>query len=156
MAKTIAQKSVELAEKNAELVAALAAADAKLADAGVLIATLTEQAKGLQGKLDLAIAATAEQASRADAAEANVQTVTAERDAHAAKVKELSATLALHPEVKQPYGQAPVPGADTAAACEQPKSWPDAVKACGGDYVAARRKFPKIHEEYLAAATPKK
>ena len=156
MAKTIAQKSVELAELNAKLTGDLAGAQAMLGEATAKIEALTAQAADLKAKLDLSVAAVAEQSARADAAEENVQTVTAERDAHAARVKELSATLALHPEVKQPDGQAPVPGADSPAGSEQPATWADAVKACGGDYVAARRKFPKIHEEYLAAATPKK
>lgn len=156
MAKTIVQKSVELAELNAKLTGDLAGAQAMLGEATAKIEALTAQAADLQGKLDLSLAAVAEQSARADAAVADLQTVTTARDAHAAEVKRLSAVLALHPEVNQPAGQAAVPGADATAGSEQPATWADAVKACGGDYVAARRKFPKIHEEYLAAATPKK
>lgn len=155
MAKTIAQKSVELAEANAELTSQVAALEAVKGDLSAKLEAATAQVADLTAKLSESAAAV--EAAKAQTAEAagNLAAITDERDALSAKVKELSATLALHPEVKQPNGQSPVQDSPSGDVNE-PQTWDQAMKACGGDYVAARRKYGKVFEAFLNNAKSKK
>jgi chromosome segregation ATPase len=151
MAKTIAQKSVELAEANAELVAQVSALEAvkgdltaKLEAAAQVIALRDEAIETATKNLE------AEQAKTAEA-EAKAQAIVEERDALSAKVKGLSATLALHPAVNQSNGQAAIKIDDEQVDPNGPQTWPQALEAVGGNYVAARMKFPKVFDAYIKA-----
>lgn len=149
MAKTIAQRSIELAEANAELLAKVGSLDGS-------VAQLTAQLAEMTAKSEAAVAQVSELSASLDAARAelvavqdNAQTVAAERDALTAKVNELSATLALSPQVKQPAGQPPIASADAGDGQNAPQTWPQALAACGNDYVAARKAHPALFEHFV-------
>ena len=139
MAKTIAEKSIELATANAELISKVAAFEATVAD-------LTAKLADITAKFDAEAAKVAQLSADKDAATASAESVKVERDALQAKVEELSKTLALNPVVKQPEGQEPVKHGDAAAT--GPETWQQALAACGGDYVAARTKFPALFIDF--------
>jgi uncharacterized coiled-coil DUF342 family protein len=152
MAKTIAQKSIELAEQNAELTAQLSAAQAQANDLSARLVTAEKTAEMLHAQL----AETETAAKRAaEAASAELATMTAERDALSQKAKSLAATLALNPQVHQSAGEKPVPGADAPVDGEGPQTWAEAMKLCGGNYVTARKKFPAIFDAFIEASKGK-
>jgi len=150
MAKTLWQKSLELAEQNAELISRVAALEAKLSEQTALAGGFGAKVDELTAAVAAESAKVAELNGQLSAAAASVEQITSERDAAQAKVRELSATLALHPEVSQPEGRSALDlGAQAEAPADGPQSWPDALKACGNDYVAARRRFPKQFDAFM-------
>lgn len=64
-----------------------------------------------------------------------------------AEVESLKGKLAMSPAHISVGGQAAVPdhSGDSSAS-----DWPAALKLCNGDYVEARRKFPKQYESFMS------
>lgn len=148
MAKTIAEKSIELAELNAGLLAKVSGLESEKAALIAQVEALKSESAANAAKI-VEITATAEKAA------ADLVAVSTEKTALAAKVDELTKTLALHPEVRQSDGQKAVAGGDVSANVDGPTTWAGAMAACGGDYVKARTRFPEIHKAYLASAKGK-
>lgn len=145
MAKTIAEKSIELATANAELISKVAGLDAQLAEA-------TAQVEAMKAEQTASSAKITELSAANEKMAADLAALNTEKAALVAKVEELSATLALNPNVKQPEGRDPVAGGDAAGAADQPQNWNQALALCGNRYVEARTRFPKLFEDFLNAA----
>lgn len=136
MAKTIAEKVVEMAEANATLTA-------QAANHSSQIDALTAQVSDLTEKVS---------AYESDKTSLNekINALTSERDALAAQISTLSATLALTPQAKLPEGVEPIKDAPVAEADGMKiTTWQQALADCGGDYVKARAKHDKIFQAYV-------
>lgn len=149
MAKSIAQRSIELAEENAALLAKVAGLDAASTAMTAQLAELNAQIADLSAKLTAAEAVAVELATVKEQAAA----LDVERNELLAKVEQLSKTLALNPQVKQPDGQDPVASGDGSdGAAGDPATWEQAMQLCGKNYVAARKKFPKVFDRMIEQA----
>ena len=150
MAKTIIQHSAELAEKNAELIARVSALEAQAGKLDSDLSAATTQIAAIVAERDAAVSKIVGLEAAAKEYAKAIDDLTAERDAAQLKVKEQAAIMALHPELNQPAGRHPIPHSESSGdAADQPQTWADAMKLCGGDYVAARRRFPKQFDAFM-------
>ena len=140
MAKTLAEKSIELVEANATLTAANTELTAKFA-------AVTAQCETAKAEIDAANARATDAEGKLAVAEAEKLAVATERDTLVAKVNEMSKTLALHPDVKQSSGADAVKTG--VAQGDGPQSWQQAVAACGGDYVLARKNHGELFTKLM-------
>lgn len=147
MAKTIAEKSIELATANAELLSKVAGLDAQLAQA-------TAQVEAMKAEQTASSTKIIELTAAVESAKGEAAAIVVERDAFKAESEKLAKTLALNPEIKQTAGTDAVAGSDVAQN-DGPQTWVGAVAACGGDYVKARAKYPDLHKKTLEQAKPK-
>ena len=144
MAKTIAEKSIELATANAELLSKVSGLEA-------VNAQLTAQLETIKAEQTASSTKIAELTTAVEAAKGEAASVIVERDAFKAEAERLAKTLALSPEIKQSAGTSAVAGSDVPAS-DGPQTWVGAVAACGGDYVKARASYPDLHKAFLDQA----
>ena len=144
MAKTIAEKSIELATANAELISKVSGLEA-------VNAQITAQLETIKAEQTASCAKITELTGAVEAAKGEVAAIVVERDAFKAEAEKLAKTLALNPEIKQSAGRDAVAGSDVPAN-DGPQTWVGAVAACGGDYVKARAKYPELHKAILDQA----
>jgi len=149
MAKTIAQKTLELAEENAAMLTRVSGLEAVNAQLVAEKQAEADKAAALQAEIDALKAKLAEKEGELDGLNKDKEEGDAEKEALKSEVQKLAATLALNPQVRQPEGTAPVAIDIEAEAAGQPATWAEALKACNGDYVSARKKFPNVHKEFL-------
>ena len=137
MAKTIAEKAVEMAEANAAL-------NAQATEQAAQLVALTAQVAELSAKVS------AHESDKTSLTE-TINALTSERDTLAAQIKDLSATLALTPQAKLPEGVNPIKDATAVEVVESAKitTWQQALADCGGDYVKARAKHAAIFDKYI-------
>ena len=137
MAKTIAEKAVEMAEANAAL-------NAQATEQAAQLVALTAQVSDLTAKVSASESVTTSLNEK-------IAALTSERDTLAAQISTLSATLALTPQAKLPEGVEPLKETPAAEAQEESKitTWQQALADCGGDYVKARSKHEKIWTKYI-------
>ena len=137
MAKTIAEKAVEMAEANAAL-------NAQATEQAAQLVALTEQVSDLTAKVSASESVTTSLNEK-------IAALTSERDALAVQISTLSATLALTPQSKLPEGVNPLNEIPADEAKELPKiaTWQQALADCGGDYVKARAKHEKIWAKFI-------
>jgi seryl-tRNA synthetase len=147
MAKTIAEKSIELATANAELLSKVSGLEA-------VNAQITAQIETIKAEQTASCAKITELTVAVEAAKGEAAAVVVERDAFKAEAEKLAKTLALSPEIKQSAGTDAVAGSDVSAN-DGPQTWVGAVAACGGDYVKARAKYPDLHKKTLDQAKQK-
>jgi chromosome segregation ATPase len=148
MAKSIAQKSVELAEANANLVSQVAGLEALQVEAKAKIESLTAELATAKDAIGKGAADLAAESAKVAEATAKAEQASGELAAMTTKVQELSAKLALTPQLNQPEGQKPVAAGD-AIQSDQPRDWPAAVAACGGNYTKARDKYPQVFTAFI-------
>lgn len=139
MAKTIAEKAVEMAEANAAL-------NAQATEHAAQLVALTAQVADLTAKVSASESVTTSLNEK-------ITALTSERDALAAQISTLSATLALTPQAKLPEGVEPIKDSPSVEAPEAAKitTWQQALADCGGDYLKARAKHEAIFTAYVEA-----
>lgn len=150
MQKNIIQKSAELAESNAQLIARVAGLEAEKNAMALELAALKEKASAQETESKQTQELLAVAQSSNEAHEAKMAELMAERDALASQVQTQAAAMALTPQLQQPAGSAPLAGGDAAESHAQPSTWPEAVKAAGG-YVEARARFPQLFQTFIEA-----
>ena len=136
---SVAKAALEVAQKD--LAAVTADRDAKAAELEALKASAAS-AVAENGAIaeELATAKTALETSKADTQAAVELATKAE-----ARAKLAEGALARDPEALKQMnlaGTIPVAGAMAAGDGRDPQTWDEALKACGGDYVVARKRFP--------------
>ena len=137
MTKTIAEKAVEMAEANAALNAQATEQAAKLVELQASVESMTAKVSAFE-------------AERAELT-AQLAAIRAEKETLVAQIAELSATMAIAPQVKQPEGAEPIKDVTASQPEGTPQTWQQALALCNGDYVSARAKFQKVFDAYIEA-----
>ena len=156
MAKTIAQRSIELAELNATLTTQVAALEASGTELTTQLADVTAQLEASGTQVAELTTAGDTAKAEADAALVKITAIEAERDTQIALVTKQAGILALHPELIQSDGTAAIAGGDAGGTGgDAVETWAQAMKACDGDYLRARKEHPQAFQKMIDTAEPK-
>lgn len=147
--------TVQLAEAESKIVSLTAektALEGKLADetgkvtaAEALVTTLTGEKADLQAKLT--------------DADAKIVTLTGDVGTQTARADLAEKKLRLDPSIKHLFKEgavtAPAGGDAPVSGAADVTTWEQAMATCKGDYVQARKQFPKIFDNYISTAQDK-
>lgn len=138
--KPIAIRFADEVEAHGETRKQLDAMSVQVADLSAQVAAVMAERDTIAANLAESVAAIAERDQKIEEQAASI----ADRDS---EISDLKGKLALSPGHIDVSGADPV--ADLPASDSQPNDWPSALKACNGDYVEARRKFPKQYDAFM-------
>lgn len=149
MAQTIAEKALAMAEANAELKARVLALEEIEKEKDEKSAKLEEEIDQLKKSLQ-------EKEDELEALKSKGEKDEQEKEEMKGQIEELSKTLSLSPEVRQSEGAEAVKEIPEGAEESKPQSWQQALAACNGDYVAARKAHPKLFDKYIESSKTNK
>lgn len=125
--------------------ASLATAESKIAELSASVAAKNAELSALSAQMETV---KTESAAKQSEDAAQIADLSAKLDESTAKLSDATAKLALSPAHKD-ISAGTVPVNASIEGGNDVSDWSTALAACNGDYVEARRKFPKQYEAFM-------